>query len=123
MVLFGEKELRCAPAGYLILVITGALAFSMAESPDPSGFEAKRTVQSGALAPAEITPDWLAEGAAIIGKDEGCPPASSRAGTVRMSAPPGIQNAGMFLAQSELKTVKKTRYPGIKNTILIKLRI
>jgi hypothetical protein len=123
MVLFGEKQPRRALAGYLILVIMGALAFSTAETLDPSEFEVKREVPGGSLAAAEIPLDWLAEGTAILSKDEGYSSSSLRSGALRMSALPGTQNAGMFLVQSELKTIKKTQYPGIKNTILLKLRI
>jgi hypothetical protein len=123
MVLFGEKQRRCALAGYLILVITGALAFSMPETPDLSEFAAKQAVPDASLAPTEITLDWLAEGAAIIGKDEGYSPSSVRFGTVRISVPPGAQNTGMFLVQSDFNTIKNAQCRDMRNTIFLKLRI
>jgi hypothetical protein len=123
MVLFGEKQPRCVLAGCLIFVITGALAFSMTETLDLSELEAKRMVPGASLASTEITLDWLAEGAAIIGKDEGHSPSSLSFGNLRMSASPGIQNAGILFVQSDLNTIKKTQYHDIRNTIFLKLRI
>jgi hypothetical protein len=122
MVLTGKRWPRCALAGYLVLVIMGMLAFSMAESLDTSESEVRRAVSGGFLAPTEITADWLAEGTAIISKaEEYSSPVCG--GTVRIYAPSGVQNAGMLLVQSSLNAIKKTQYPDIRNTIILKLRI
>jgi hypothetical protein len=122
MVLFGEKRLRCVLAGYLVLVILGTFAFSMAETFDSSEFEIKRAVSGGFLAPTEIAVDWLAEGTAIISKAEEYS-SPLRNGTLRTSAPSGVQNTGALLVQSSLNAIKKTQHPDIKNTIILKLRI
>jgi hypothetical protein len=108
MVLFGEKRPRSALAGYLILVIMGTLVFSMANSLDSSEFRGKEAVLGGSLAPTEITVDWLAEGPAIISKADDYSSSPLRNGVLRMSAPPGMQNSGLFLVQSPLKTKKNT---------------
>jgi hypothetical protein len=124
MVLFGEKRPRRILAGYLVLGIMGALTFSsMTEFLDLSEIEVKRAVSDGLLAPTEITIDWLSESAAIISKDEGYSSSSLRARTLRVSALPSIQNTGILIVRSTLKTIKKTQYPDIKNSILLKLRI
>ncbi|MDR1219243.1 MAG: hypothetical protein LBK73_06480 [Treponema sp.] len=121
--LFGKKCANCILAAHLILVIMGTFAFSVADNFDFSEFEENQTMSSGFFTPTEYTVDWLIENTTMIGKADRHSPSPLRNGTVRTSAPPGVQNAGIFLVQSPLKTIEKTQCPNIRDTILLKLRI
>jgi hypothetical protein len=122
MIFVGERWPRRAAAGLLVAAITGTLAFSMAGDPGVSVFEARRAVSGGLLVPTEVTSDWLAEGAAIISRAREY---STRlcGGTLRTYAASGVQSAGMLHVQSSVSAVKKTQYTGIRNIIILKLRI
>jgi hypothetical protein len=119
--LFEKKWPRCILTAYLILVIMGTFAFSVADKFDFSEFEENQAVSSVFFAPTEYTADWLIEDTAKIGKADRHSSSPLRNGVAPASL--GIQNAGVFLVQSPLKTIKKTQYPNIRDIILLKLRI
>jgi hypothetical protein len=99
----------------------GTFAFSAADNFE---FEENQTASSGFFAPTECTTvDWLIENTTVIGKAGRHSPSPLRNGTLRTLVLSGIQNAGIFLVQSPLKTIKKTQCPNMRDAILLKLRI
>ncbi|MDR0557098.1 MAG: hypothetical protein LBG43_04410 [Treponema sp.] len=95
----------------------------MADNFDFSKFEEDQTVSGGFFASIEHTVDWLIENTTKIGKADRHSSSPARNGALRTSAPPGIENAGTFLVQSPLKTIRKTQCPNSRDTIFLKLRI
>ncbi|MDR2136133.1 MAG: hypothetical protein LBO76_05915 [Treponema sp.] len=100
----------------------GTFAFSMADNLDFFDFLANRVVSGGALSSADHAVDWLIEDTPVISGAAERAPSPLRSGTLRMLMPPGIQNAGAFLAQPPL-TSRHAQYSNIKPAILLKLRI
>jgi hypothetical protein len=101
----------------------GTFVFSVADNFDFPEFEKIQTVSGGFFTSIEPTVDWLVEDTTKIGKADRHSPSLLRNGTARMYALFGVQNAGVFLLQSSLKAIKKTRCLNIRNIIFLKLRI
>ena len=113
MALLFEKEHPCRMlASYLILVIMGTFAFSMADNFDFSKFEENQTVSVGFFASIEHTVGWLIENRTKIDKADRHSSSPSRNGALRTPAPSGIQNAGIFVSciNSSVLNIKEVIY-------------
>jgi hypothetical protein len=122
MVLFSGKQWpRLILAVYLTIAIMGVFTFMVVEPLSVDVF-GDGPVSDGLIMPIDHTIDCLAENVSIISKAGG---SSSllRNGHLRILTPFGIKNTGAAFAQSSSDIIEKINYPGIKNSILLKLRI
>jgi hypothetical protein len=122
MVFFSKKKWpRLILVSYLAVAIVGISVYITLESLPGAAAESKKS-SDAFIEQTEYLSDFLAKGAVLTNRTNGCSCFSLRNEYSRILVAFGAKNFSPLLSVSSLKPVEKSPCLDIKDTILLKLR-
>ena len=116
-----KRRQSCFITLYLVIAVTGAFAFSVAEP--FQNFKTKDTFSGGFLSSVNHAADCIAETTVTINRADRRSSAPLCGGWQRIFLPSGMRNTGIYLTGVSIQTADEYLVPIQKNAVLIKLRI
>ena len=121
--IIGEKRLKIALLGYLILVLIGSSAISAGEAFYFEHLNNDSLSSDAYFSSISHTVDWLATGALTLRRARGYSNSLLQNRLLRVFTLAGTIAIALYLAGENLKIIENDNVSIIKNLVLLKLRI